>query len=1185
VIGAQSLRIDCAPEKVAECEMASCGENWAFEEPAATAQSGTNITFRIVNTVTNRGCGKTLVAVRTWEAIDAFGNRASCSQKVRVVDTIAPSWLCAKNQTVECGTSWAFASPAFLDVCGTAIVSILSTVTNPGCGAAFTATRTWQATDDCGNASQCSQTVTVRDTQAPTLRCAPNRTVECGLPWSFEPPTGTDVCNPAHLLIQLMSTVTNSGCGGAYSVTRTWEAVDGCSNRATCSQTLTVADTTPPTLTCAPAKSVEWGDPWSFDPPQASDACSANGVTISIASTVTNSACGGSFTAIRTWLASDACGNRSQCSQQVTVLDTRPPTLLCAPARRVECGSPWTFDVPVAQDECSPVTLTGTGTVTNAGCGGTFSVSRTWQAADACGNRATCSQTVSVVDTTPPLLRCAPNKTVECGAAWSFDTPSASGDACDTSPLVIRLVGTLTNRTCGNTFVAARTWEVADACGNRATCSQTVTVADTTPPTITCAPDRNAECGLAFSFEVPQATDTCSDSVVAIRIVSTTTNAGCGGAFTAVRTWEALDACGNLASCSQRITLVDTTPPSITCVASKATKCGAPFGFDLPEVLDTCSGTNVTLRILNTVTNAGCDGTFTAVRTWEAVDGCGNRAACSQTVSVVDADGPMLVCANAKTVACGSTWTFDAPTALDRCCGTNVTVRVAITATNAGCGGAFTATRTWEAFDVCGNRSICIQVVSVVDAVPPRLTCLPDKSVECGAIWSFDRPSAIDDCSGTNVMIRLLSTVTNAACGNTFVSMRTWEAVDSCTNRAICSQVVTVVDTTAPTLLCAPAKTVECGVFWAFDAPSAIEGCGLVRVTIVSTVTNSGCGLTLTATRTWRAEDECGNTAICSQTVGVLDLTPPTLLCPLGRTADCMQLWVFDQPSALDSCGPVTTTVLSTVTNATGSNTYTAVRTWLATDACGNQATCSQAVTVHCGPAPMSLGNRVWNDANNNGVVDLIESGLDGVQVTLVQVGPDGSPFTADDVTVENQWTANGGYYLFTGFAPGRYFLVLRNVPVNYPVSSTSTDSADNQEDNDDNGFQPLGNGTLVFSPVIEVSAGEADLTLDFGLYKPTPTVAAFVGLRAFAAEGGLMVEWETASEWGTVGYLLYRLDEAAQEWAPVTADWVLALNGVGGGVYQVLDTGASLSAPNIYVVLELQATGEERSHGPYTVP
>src|SRR5439155_8207594 len=134
-----------------------------------------------------------------------------------------------------------------------------------------------------------------------------------------------------------------------------------------------------------------------------------------------------------------------------------------------------------------------------------------WRATDGCGNFAECNQTVTLEDHTPPVISCVGNKTVECTSAWSFNAPTAT-DTCGSATITI--VSTVTNFTghCGNTFDATRTWRATDACGNTAQCSQTVTVEDHTPPTITCVPNKTAECTSTWSFDAPTASDTCGSA-------------------------------------------------------------------------------------------------------------------------------------------------------------------------------------------------------------------------------------------------------------------------------------------------------------------------------------------------------------------------------------------------------------------------------------------------------------------------------------------------------------------------------------------------------------------------------------------------------------------------------------------------------------------------------------------------
>jgi hypothetical protein len=275
--------------------------------------------------------------------------------------------------------------------------------------------------------------------------------------------------------VTLMGVVTNGTCPAVF--TATWEAVDACGNTNTCSQSVTNLDTTPPVLVCATNKTVECGSLWSFDPPAASDACSGTNVTVTLVGVITNGTCPAVFTA--TWEAVDACGSTNTCSQSVTNLDTTPPILVCVTNKTVVCGSVWSFDPPAASDACSGtnVTVTLVGVVTNGTCPAVFTA--TWEAVDACGNTNTCSQSVTNLDTTPPVLVCATNKTVECGSLWSFDPPAAS-DACSGTNVTLTLVGVVTNGTCPAVFTA--TWEAVDACGNTNMCSQSVTNVGTAPP-------------------------------------------------------------------------------------------------------------------------------------------------------------------------------------------------------------------------------------------------------------------------------------------------------------------------------------------------------------------------------------------------------------------------------------------------------------------------------------------------------------------------------------------------------------------------------------------------------------------------------------------------------------------------------------------------------------------------------
>ena len=410
-----------------------------------------------------------------------------------------------------------------------------------------------------------------------------------GEEWDFDSPEVRDYFGDyGPLSKRTVYTRTNFLCGRSYTVTRKWEVSDQMGNKDSCKQVVTVLDATPPTLFPAADKVVECGDAWRFDTPTAIDSGDGSELAVAPVSIVTNQAAAGLVTATCTWETTDACGNKAQGSQTVTIVDTTPPTILCEPDKSVAWQAEWNFDVAFAQDACSggAIPLQSASTVTNHLCGRTFSATRTWVATDAAGNRAVNSQTITLRDEQPPTISCAGNKTVEAGISWGFDLPVASDDSGE--PVILSIINTTTNAVFGGAGIVTRVWRASDACGNVATCSQVVTMQDTLAPVFPAAP-----AGRAYNCfpdlpapEVLSASD-AGDGLLPVLCI-TRTNGVCPTFIT--HTWIAMDSAGNVASVSQtnsvfvRAPRVISTPTDqLACIGQRVTLC--------LELADTCAVT------------------------------------------------------------------------------------------------------------------------------------------------------------------------------------------------------------------------------------------------------------------------------------------------------------------------------------------------------------------------------------------------------------------------------------------------------------------------------------------------------------------------------------------------------------------------------------------------------------------
>jgi uncharacterized repeat protein (TIGR01451 family) len=135
----------------------------------------------------------------------------------------------------------------------------------------------------------------------------------------------------------------------------------------------------------------------------------------------------------------------------------------------------------------------------------------------------------------------------------------------------------------------------------------------------------------------------------------------------------------------------------------------------------------------------------------------------------------------------------------------------------------------------------------------------------------------------------------------------------------------------------------------------------------------------------------------------------------------------------------------------------------------------------------INLGDRVWNDANNNSQLDNGEQGISGVKLNLFVDTDGNNQYTPGVDTFVATTNTNGtGHYQFTDLLPGQYIVQVDASNFNAGQAleglKSSTGSAvdpDNGVDNDDNGTALAGYG--VVSQALSLIA--ANNTVDFGFF------------------------------------------------------------------------------------------------------
>ncbi|MBI3848061.1 MAG: HYR domain-containing protein, partial [Planctomycetes bacterium] len=403
----------CPANVTAECTSPS-GAAVSFSNATAVDTCDPSPT---VNCVPSSGSTFALgVTTVTCTATDAASNSSSCNFTVTVVDTTPPSPGCPANFSAVCtgpsGASVSFAATP-TDICDPAPTYVCA----PPSGSVFSLgphTVNCTASDAAGNSASCSFTLTVIDINPPSITCAANQVKEC------TSPSGATVTYTTTAVDDCDTTPTVScapGSGSTFplgTTTVNCSATDDSGNGSTCSFTVQVRDTTPPSITCSANLTRECTSPsgaavtFGLSSVDLCDTTLTNVCTPSSGSTfpigVTTVHCS----------ASDDSGNTSTCSFNITVRDTTPPSITC----------PGTITTPATSTSGATVNYTTTAVdtcdttptiVCNPPSGSTFpigSTTVTCNAADDASNTSTCSFLIRV---TSGIVSVLPNSGKQTG--------------------------------------------------------------------------------------------------------------------------------------------------------------------------------------------------------------------------------------------------------------------------------------------------------------------------------------------------------------------------------------------------------------------------------------------------------------------------------------------------------------------------------------------------------------------------------------------------------------------------------------------------------------------------------------------------------------------------------------------------------------------------------------------------
>lgn len=309
------------------------------------------------------------------------------------------------------------------------------------------------------------------------------------------------------------------------------------------------------------------------------------------------------------------------------------PPVITPPADiiNIEATGPAT---PVNLGSATVVDATDSGLIASPNNSGPFppgSTIVTWSVTDSIGNTATTTQTITIIDTTAPVVSIVGANPLTLNTGDTFTDPGATASDLVDGDITsnISVSGTV-NPAVPATYVL--TYSVIDSAGNTGMNTRSVIVNDGTAPVVTPPVNLSQE-ATGATTPVSLGSATVTDDVDTGLTASPSTTGPFPVGITTI-TWTATDAAGNIGSAAQTVTIVDTILPVITVVGTNPLmlNIGDTFTDQGATASDIVDGDITASIIVTNPVNTALPGTYLV--NYSVTDKAGNTGSAIRTVLV-----------------------------------------------------------------------------------------------------------------------------------------------------------------------------------------------------------------------------------------------------------------------------------------------------------------------------------------------------------------------------------------------------------------------------------------------------------------------------------------------------------------------------------------------------------------------